>query len=173
MLPPVLFCFLCHWQEFNEEYIIWPVGILFILSGISLRIHSQMHLKYRLKEHKTLTTTGPYAFIRNPIYIANTLLILGFCITTKLAWFVPILVTWCAVIYTLVVRYEEGHLLEKYGKPYLEYMKSVPRWFPRFDMKRTKRKKDVSSFFWPSMRAEAHCLFIIVPSLFKELMSQL
>jgi len=134
-----------------------------------LRIWAQQHLHYRLKLRKSLTTTGPYAFIRNPIYVGNMLMCLGAIITSEVLWLVPIILFCCFSIYSLVVHYEEEHLLEKYGGPYQRYLSEVPRWFPR--VIRCRNLGLINRYFLISVVAEIHCPLLLVPYALKELVS--
>ncbi len=171
LIPPAAFCLLCTWQEVETNHLIWPLGGTVFVAGLLLRIWSQMHLHYRLKEHKKLTTTGPYAVVRNPIYIGNSLLLAGFCITSELLWFLPLLLGYCAVTYSLVVRYEEAHLANKYGDAYRDYQHAVPRWCPRFRTTQDESGRRAKRFLWPSVLAEVHCLVLLALSLLKELLT--
>lgn len=149
---------------------VWPVGLILFFVGVALRVWAQTHLHYRLSVRKTLTTTGPYTFVRNPIYIANTLMLVGLTVLSELLWWIPVTLVWCAIIYSLVVRREERHLLEKYGDPYRVYVKTVPRWIPL----RPRNREDVGlarRFVWSSLRAEAHCLLLLLPLIGKEVLS--
>src|SRR3954452_17361109 len=92
---------------------------------------SQKYLGYRLRIKRNITTSGPYALVRNPIYIGNTLVILGTVVMSEVLWMVPVTLLWCAMVYSFVVRYEERLLTAKYGKEYLDYLVAVPRWLPR------------------------------------------
>ena len=80
---------------------------------------------------------------------------------------VPITFLWCFGIYSLVVRYEEQHLLKKYGESYYKFMTEVPRWAPK--TVRLKDIKFINEFFRAAVAAEIHCLFILLPYLLKEL----
>ena len=76
-------------------------------------------------------------------------------------------VLYCFAIYSLVVRYEEGHLLEKYGEAYRKYMSEIPRWFPQ-----TVRFRNLSiknEYFRATIIAEIHCTLALLPYLFKEI----
>ena len=131
LVPPVLFAFLCTWWEVENHWSTFlPGGVLFAI-GCVLLVWSQRHLHYGLRTHKTLTTTGPYAHVRNPIYLANGAMLLGAVCLSELLWFLPVMGAWWALVYGPVVRYEEAHLLEKYGAPYREYLERVPRFLPR------------------------------------------
>ena len=67
----------CFWHEYEYDRLVWPLGLLLFLRGWALRIWAQQHVCYRIKTNKALTTSGPYAVVRNPIYIGNTLIVLG------------------------------------------------------------------------------------------------
>jgi hypothetical protein len=114
----------------------------------------------------SLTTTGPYSFIRNPIYVGNTLMCLGATITSELLWLAPITLFYCFSIYSLVVQYEEKHLLEKYGEPYQRYLSEIPRWLPRAI--RFRNLELINRYFLTSVFAEIHCPLLLLPFAFKE-----
>jgi protein-S-isoprenylcysteine O-methyltransferase Ste14 len=52
-------------------------------------VWAQKHLGYRLKITQSVPTAGPYALLRNPIYIGNTLVILGAVVMSEVLWMVP------------------------------------------------------------------------------------
>ncbi|MCK5863293.1 MAG: isoprenylcysteine carboxylmethyltransferase family protein, partial [Candidatus Hydrogenedentes bacterium] len=141
--------------------------------GVLIRVWAQIHLHYRLKIHKILTTTGPYIYVRNPIYIANTIMLLGTTVLSELIWFLPVMFLWCIVIYSFVIRREEIHLLGKYGNPYSEYLRTTPRWIPaagRINEKYSTQNQ-MTRFLWPSILAEVHCLLWLIPLIAKEILS--
>jgi protein-S-isoprenylcysteine O-methyltransferase Ste14 len=166
--PVYLLSFLCSYRE-TEHWLVFALGLVIFLIGFFLRVWSQMHLHYRLKEHKILTTTGPYVFVRNPIYIGNTLILTGTTLLSDLLWLTLIMIATCMITYSLVVRYEESHLTEKYGTPYLEYLKRIPRWFPGFMKEASSAERAQWEFLIPSIWAEAHIIMLLIPPLLKEL----
>jgi len=168
MLPPCLFILLIVSYETEHAAYIWPAGLGLFFVGVALRIWAQMHLHYRLSVRKNLTTTGPYSFVRNPIYLANTTMLLGLTVLSELLWFLPVMLLWCAVVYTFVVKREEAHLAEKYGAPYVAFLENVPRWMPRVPLV-TPLRAGVRRFAVQSVVAELHCLLWIVPFIIKEL----
>jgi protein-S-isoprenylcysteine O-methyltransferase Ste14 len=166
IIPPFIFALFCVSSETEMEGLTWPLGVSLFLLGLSLRVWAQQHVHYRLKVKKYLTTTGPYAFVRNPIYIGNLLICSGLIISSELLWFAPIAFFYCFGIYSLVVRYEEGHLLEKFGENYRKYLSEVPRWFPntiRFENLEIKNE-----YFRATIVAEIHCALAFLPYLVKE-----
>ena len=167
---PLMFSLFWFRYETEVEFI-WPLGISLFLLGLVLRIWAQQHLHYRLKVQKSLTVTGPYSFVRNPIYIGNILICLGATLISELLWLVPITFFYCYGIYSLVVRYEESHLLDKYGVSYRRYMLNVPRWFPK-----VFRLKDIgltNEYLRQSIVVEIHCLLLLLPYILKEIINKL
>jgi len=166
---PLIFGLFCFSLETEMDYLIWPFGVSLVFIGIILRIWAQQHLHYRLNVRKCLTTTGPYAFIRNPIYVGNMLMCLGAIVTSELLWLVPITLFYCFSIYFFVVRYEEKHLLDKYGESYRRYLSEVPRWLPRII--RFRNLEILNKYFLNSMVAEIHCSLLLLPYVLKEFVS--
>ncbi|NIA14642.1 MAG: hypothetical protein GWP08_11230 [Nitrospiraceae bacterium] len=167
MVPPAAFAMLVSFHETQLDAVRWPLGLGVFLLGVFVRVWAQMHLHYRLRTRKHLTMTGPYAIVRNPIYIANTLILLALTILSGLLWFVPVMLVWCMTVYHFVVRREEAHLLKKYGAPYANYLDTAPRWLPRMAQNGSERA-DVAHFLAPSIVAELHCLLWLLPVIGKE-----
>jgi len=165
MIPLVCVMLVCRWYEMENYWLIIPWGAIFFFTGFFIRVWAQMYLHYRLKVKMKLTTTGPYRYVRNPIYIGNTLILVGICIMSGLLWFVPLAIAHCALVYTFAVKFEENHLQEKYGRPYQEYLQQVPRWIPHLK-NLGWHKSGSDSFFLPSIKAEAHnFLLVLLPIL--------
>ena len=167
--PPLIIALFSLVYEVETDWLIWPLGGFVFFLGLALRVWAQQHLHYRLKVKKSLTTTGPYLFIRNPIYIGNMLMCLGAIITSELLWLVPITLFYCFSIYSLVVRYEEEHLLHKYGESYRRYLSEVPRWLPRII--RLENLDLINRYFLTSVVAEIHCPLLLLPYVLKEFIS--
>lgn len=79
----------------------------------------------------TLTTTGPYAHTRNPLYLGSFLLGLGVTAAGGNLWFVGLFLLFFASIYTATIRKEARLLADRYGDAYAEYAAHVPLFFPR------------------------------------------
>jgi protein-S-isoprenylcysteine O-methyltransferase Ste14 len=108
----------------------WLVACGLVVLGWSGRIWSQIHLGYRLPVRMSLTTCGPYRFLRNPIYCANTCVIAGAVIAFGYWWALPITVLWCAGLYSAATRHEEARLRAWHGRAYCTYCHEVARWLP-------------------------------------------
>jgi protein-S-isoprenylcysteine O-methyltransferase Ste14 len=166
---PLVFAAVCFWHEFEDERVIWPLAVALVCVGVALRVWSQAHIRFRLRVGRHLTTTGPYALVRNPLYIANTLICLGATVASELFWLLPITAAWCALLYTLVVRQEEQRLEQQYGQAYRDYMAAVPRWVPRARLGRALGR--AAGHVGRSLLTEMPCLLVLVPFVAKELLS--
>ena len=172
MAPPYLVLMFVFVAEVERDDVIWPIGLIIFSISICIRIWAQIYLHYRLPVHKCLTKDGPYAIVRNPIYVANTLMLLGLTVLSELIWFLPVMLLWCVLVYGMVVRREEAHLAEKYGQPYRDYQCAVPRWIPNFQLRgRLIGYGMIHRYLVRSIIAEAHCLLLLVPMIGKELLS--
>ncbi|MEW6401902.1 MAG: isoprenylcysteine carboxylmethyltransferase family protein [Chloroflexota bacterium] len=81
---------------------------------------------------KELVAVGLYRYVRNPMYVAGILALLGWLIWSPslpliLAPFVFFLAT-----HLFVTLYEEPHLRKLFGQSYESYLQKVPRWIPKF-----------------------------------------
>jgi len=171
IVPVYLIAMVFTWYEY-KGWVIYPLGGGLFAAGWIIRVWSQMHLHYRLKVHKVLTLTGPYVYVRNPIYIGNTLILLGVTVLAGMPWLTPVMFACCALTYTLVVRYEENHLSGKYGEPYREFLQSVPRWIPRWEkVQPVASIKNLGDFLVPSIVAEVHMFLLLIPVVIKILVT--
>jgi protein-S-isoprenylcysteine O-methyltransferase Ste14 len=79
-----------------------------------------------------LVDRGPFAYVRNPLYLGNIALWIGFAVSAGLLWVAPVLALLLAFEYHAIVRWEEGLLESRIGAAYREYTARVPRWVPSF-----------------------------------------
>jgi protein-S-isoprenylcysteine O-methyltransferase Ste14 len=85
-----------------------------------------------IKTQKNLTVTGPYMFMRNPMYIGRFFLVLGILMMTGNVW---IMLVFAALYYFYMVnrvKREENVLAELFGKDYEDYCRDVNRYIPGF-----------------------------------------
>lgn len=80
-----------------------------------------------------LITTGPFAYVRNPLYVGNMLLYAGVGIMSMalFPWLLLLAVLWFVIQYTLIVLQEEEYLAGHFGEAYAEYRRNVHRFLPR------------------------------------------
>lgn len=80
---------------------------------------------------RTLVATGPYRWVRNPIYIAALLIVSGEAWLFLSAALLIYAAALAAAFHLLVTRYEEPRLRTRFGEQYDAYRRAVNRWIPR------------------------------------------
>jgi len=80
------------------------------------------------KPSTTVVSDGPYAYSRNPIYLAMAFFTVGAAIWLNSLWIIGALIVVLIVINDGVIVREETYLEKKFGKKYLEYKGKVRRW---------------------------------------------
>jgi protein-S-isoprenylcysteine O-methyltransferase Ste14 len=110
-------------------------GVTLTVIGEALRLWGVHHIgaisRTRSDRLGPLVESGPFAYVRNPLYVGNILLWVGFAVTAGLLWLAPIVLALLAVEYHWIVKWEEALLVERRGEDYRAYAKRVPRWIPR------------------------------------------
>lgn len=81
------------------------------------------------KSTPEIVTTGIYRFTRNPMYVGMALIQTSIGIGWGNGWILALLPIVLVLIYAIAVRHEEDYLEGKFGDTYLEYKRSVRRWF--------------------------------------------
>jgi protein-S-isoprenylcysteine O-methyltransferase Ste14 len=114
---------------------IWAVGGVACLAiGEAIRLWAVRHIgaisRTRSDRLGPVVATGPFGIVRNPLYLGNIALWVGFAITARLMWLVPIVILLLAFEYHAIVRWEETLLEARRGDEYRAYRARVPRWFP-------------------------------------------
>jgi len=102
------------------------MGSTLIIPGLAIRALASGHVQ----KNEQLTTTGPYAYTRNPLYLGSLILAVGFAISARNWWIGAGLVLIFLAIYLPVIRGEETFLREHFSE-FTEYARHVPRLLPR------------------------------------------
>lgn len=111
-------------------------GALIVLAGQVLRLWAVRHIgtisRTRTTRYGPLMTAGPYAIVRNPLYVGNWLLWTGFAVWSRLLWMVP--VAWLVFFfqYRAIARWEAAFIRSKYPDTYDQYASDVRAWMPRW-----------------------------------------
>jgi protein-S-isoprenylcysteine O-methyltransferase Ste14 len=112
----------------------WIAGLMLIAAGEWLRLWSVHHIgaisRTRSDRLGPLIASGPFALVRNPLYIGNIALWAGFSVIGGLLWLAPVVVLVLACEYHAIVRWEETLLETRLGDRYREYAARVHRWRP-------------------------------------------
>jgi protein-S-isoprenylcysteine O-methyltransferase Ste14 len=102
------------------------IGTLVAIPGILLRALASGHVK----KNEELTTTGPYAYTRNPLYLGSLIMAIGFALAARSVWVLVLIVLMFLAIYLPVIRGEEVFLRSTFPT-FEEYARNVPRLLPR------------------------------------------
>ena len=109
-------------------------GVVLTALGEGLRLWAVRHIgvisRTRSGRLGPLVDTGPFARVRNPLYLGNIAIWVGFALTARLVWLAPIFAVLLAVEYHAIVGWEERLLESRYGDAYRTYAVRVPRWLP-------------------------------------------
>lgn len=79
---------------------------------------------------KALVTSGPFALLRNPLYVANFGIAYGLVALSKVGWLLWAFPPLFAVQYAAIVAWEERILAAAFGDAYERYRRRVRRWMP-------------------------------------------
>lgn len=109
-------------------------GMVFILLGQLFRVSARGYKSEYSKDGHALIQDGPYALVRNPMYLGILLIGLGI-IMVLFHWWVAIIFLFVFMIrYLLLIVQEEKKLLAAFPKDYPNYQKQVPRILPSIAM---------------------------------------
>jgi protein-S-isoprenylcysteine O-methyltransferase Ste14 len=79
---------------------------------------------------RKFVVTGPYRFVRNPMYIGGFIVLFGFGLYEQSPTILLFTLPWLLLAHLFVILYEEPHLRSTFGVPYDVYCRSVRRWLP-------------------------------------------
>ena len=102
------------------------VSLLLVLPGLWLRGYASGYVK----KDAELTTTGPYAHTRNPLYLGSMLIAFGFAAAAASWLILALLAGLFAAIYIPTILSEEAYLRAHFAG-YEAYSRAVPRLLPR------------------------------------------
>lgn len=123
------------WSAFRIPSIVRWIGSIPLLLGAAFMVWGLHHIGRNItisistrKDH-ALVTTGPYRWVRHPLYTGGMVEAVGLCLLMA-NWFVAL----CAGLFWTLIAYrtpmEEKKLIETFGDEYREYMQRVGRFLP-------------------------------------------
>jgi len=80
---------------------------------------------------REFVAVGPYAYVRNPMYIGGFILLAGFGLYHLSLSILILAVILIVVFHFFVLMVEEPNLERLFGKSYLDYKKKINRWLPK------------------------------------------
>lgn len=102
------------------------LGLPVAVAGLAIRAWAAGHLR----KNQQLTVSGPYAFVRNPLYIGTLLTAIGCTIAAAQPYLAAFIGMVFLFVYLPVMEQEEQHLSHLFPE-FAAYAQSVPQLFPR------------------------------------------
>jgi protein-S-isoprenylcysteine O-methyltransferase Ste14 len=109
-------------------------GAAIVVIGVALRAYASGHLRKAI----ALTTNGPYAYTRNPLYLGSLIIAAGFALAGRSLWIALALAVIFFAIYVPVMRFEEQFLRSQFPS-FDEYARRVPRLLPKLRVEKRDR----------------------------------
>lgn len=154
------------------------IGLILILAGIAIRsitigfVYIVRGGKNREIFADNLVTDGIYSICRNPMYLGNILLIVGFGIFANSLLFTLIFSPLFIIFYHTIILAEEAYLTSRFGNVYIEYKEDVNSIFP--DLRKIGKASSGYKFNWKKVLNKEHFSFhvyicgILLVLLYKE-----
>lgn len=138
-------------------------GLGFSILGLLLRAWACGHLRKNVK----LTTTGPYRYTRNPLYLANLIIGISVVAAARSWWVFALFCLYFLLFYPVIIKREKDKMEEFFPEQYQAYSKKVPLFFPSlrpnpsisektFDWALFKKNRELRAgiaalFFWTAI----------------------
>jgi protein-S-isoprenylcysteine O-methyltransferase Ste14 len=121
------------------------LGVVLIAVGAGLLAACIWEFAYRgrgtlapVDPPRHLVVHGLYRYVRNPMYLSVTAIVLGQVLVTRSAALLAYWAVWFGAVNVFVLAYEEPALRRQFGASYQRYTASVGRWIPRVPPHRGK-----------------------------------
>ncbi len=106
---------------------VWlAVGAAIASAGLVLRAVASGHVD----KNEELATTGPYALVRNPLYLGSIIVATGFAVAARDVVIALVIIALFVLIYVPTIRSEEEYLRNRFTE-FEAYTEAVPRLVPR------------------------------------------
>lgn len=102
-------------------------GVALALVGQAIRIWAAG----TIHKEREVTTGGPYAYVRHPLYCGTFFITLAYGLMSGLWWSLAVLIPLYLVLHLVAVASEEKNMCELFGESYREYARRVGRFLPR------------------------------------------
>lgn len=124
-----LFAEPCATRHLPVERLLVVLGNLLIVGGGLIRVYSALFIGGW--KNQRLAALGPYALVRNPLYLGSLLATLGVGLVTASVTLTALLFGFILAYYSRTVAREEAYLEQQFGADYRAYQDAVPRWLPQ------------------------------------------
>lgn len=116
----------------------WGVGVAVL--GIAVRLWASGHVK----KDRVLATTGPYAYVRHPLYVGNNLITVGFCLASGLWWSFFVWIALALFYYPQTIAHEDKVLARLFPGQWEEWARETQALTPRLTPYRSGQKAEWS-----------------------------
>ena len=123
-----VFCF-----ETSSNSII-PYASNFAISLILLGLAIRMYASGFVLKNKELSTTGPYAFVRHPLYTGNIMILIGLCLINGFFWSFVTAFIFLWFYYPTAIEYEDRKLKSLFPDTWEEWASMTPALMPKMDL---------------------------------------
>ena len=123
-----VFCF-----ETSSNSII-PYASNFAISLIFLGLATRMYASGFVLKNKELSTTGPYAFVRHPLYTGNIMILIGLCLINGFFWSFVTAFIFLWFYYPTAIEYEDRKLKSLFPDTWEEWASMTPALMPKMDL---------------------------------------
>ena len=165
-IPLALALLLIPASPSRRPILLLTVGAALALAAESLRLWAVHHIgvisRTRSDRLGPLISSGPFAIVRNPLYLGNIALWVGFAVSARILWLVPVFVFVLSLEYHAIVRWEETLLEARRGDEYRAYVARVPRWIPIGRPSPVARRPPTDSSWRSTLFSERGTLMAIV-----------
>ena len=123
-----VFCF-----ETSSNSII-PYASNFAISIILLGLATRMYASGFVLKNKELSTTGPYDFVRHPLYTGNIMILIGLCLINGFFWSFVTAFIFLWFYYPTAIEYEDRKLKSLFPDTWEEWASMTPALMPKMDL---------------------------------------
>ncbi|MES1171490.1 MAG: isoprenylcysteine carboxylmethyltransferase family protein [Actinomycetota bacterium] len=126
------------YERHDVATMVLVIAWLFIAEGVGVLLYGVWHFAAEgrgtpapVAPTQHLVVSGPYRYIRNPMYVAVGAVIFGQVLLFPSVEILLYLVAYAVAVVVFVKAYEEPTLARTFGDEYAAYRAQVPAWFPR------------------------------------------
>ena len=117
----------------------WRTGLLIAVAGECLRVWAAGHLE----KSREVTRSGPYRFLRHPLYAGSIVIALGTAVASRSVGVAAMAALYMGVTIAAAIRVEESHLRQVFGTTYEDYRASrAEPMVRRFSLARAVRNRE-------------------------------
>ena len=118
----------------TSSYSIIPYASNFAISLILLGLATRMYASGFVLKNKELSTTGPYAFVRHPLYTGNIMILIGLCLINGFFWSFVTAFIFLWFYYPTAIEYEDRKLKSLFPDTWEEWASITTALMPKMDL---------------------------------------